>query len=136
MVRGPVASPSVAEQGESLLGRGVRVRGRVNGDGDLRVEGSVEGELVISGGLTIEEGASVKGDVGASSVVVAGVLAGDVDSRGPVVIRATAKVEGNLGAAEVSIEEGASFAGRLEAEFELPEEPRPAPVAGAPLRGR
>jgi cytoskeletal protein CcmA (bactofilin family) len=102
----------------------------------MRVEGSVEGEVVISGGLTIEDGASVSGDVGASSLVVAGALDGDVSTRGPVAIRATAKVEGNMGAAEVSIEEGATFAGRIEADVDLPEELRLPPPAGTPPRGR
>ena len=136
MFRGPLAAPSSSEQSESILGRGARVRGRIVGDGDVRIEGAVEGEIVIGGGLTIEEGASVSGDVGASSVVVAGALAGDVESRGPVAIRATAKVEGNMGAAELSIEEGASFAGRIEADIDLPEELRPSPPAGTPPRGR
>ena len=54
--------------------------------------------------------------------MVSGTLEGDVDARGPVALRATAEVEGNLSGAEVSIEEGASFHGRIEAEFDLPAE--------------
>jgi cytoskeletal protein CcmA (bactofilin family) len=86
------------------------------------VEGQVEGDVVISGELSIEEGGAITGDVGAASVVVVGALTGDVDARGLVALRATAEVVGNLSAAEVSIEEGASFHGRIEAEFDLPAE--------------
>lgn len=128
MVRGPVherpssrgARAEAGEAVESTLGRGARVRGRVHGDGDLRVEGHVEGDVTVSGRLVIEEGGAIEGDVGAGSLEIGGSLTGDVASHGPVAIRATAQVEGNLGAAEVTLDEGAAFHGRIEAEFELP----------------
>lgn len=125
MARGPAATRSNASPlagDESVLGRGARVRGRVNGDGSLRVEGQVEGEIAVSGDLTIEEGGAVRGDVEAHGVTILGELQGDVSAHGPVAIRATAKVTGNMGGAEVTLEEGASFTGRIEADFELPPE--------------
>lgn len=110
------------EGAESVLGRGTRVRGRVRGDGDLRIEGEIEGDVAISGELAIEEGASVSGDVQADGVTIGGELKGDVTARGAVTVRATARVAGNLGGAEVSLEEGAAFEGRIDAEFDLPPE--------------
>jgi cytoskeletal protein CcmA (bactofilin family) len=142
MLRGTAASRSTtsgpAETAESTLGRGARVRGRITGDGDLRVEGHVEGDVRISGQLSLEEGASVTGDVDASVVVIGGALTGDVTSRGAVTVRATAQVQGNLGGAEVSLEEGASFHGRIEAEFDMPAEleAAPEPVRAETRSGR
>jgi cytoskeletal protein CcmA (bactofilin family) len=128
MARGSAAVERVRtrEPGEaSVLGRGARVRGRVGGEGDLRVEGHVEGDVRLTGELSIEDGGAITGDVEASSVVIAGALTGDVAARGSVTIRATARVEGSMGGAEVSLEEGASFTGRIEAEFDLPAELSP-----------
>lgn len=125
MARGPAAErshPTETSESASVLGRGARVRGRVGGEGDLRVEGSIEGDVALTGELSIEEGGSVAGNVGASAVLVGGALTGDVAATGAVVIRATARVEGNMSGAEVSLEEGASFSGRIEAEFDLPAE--------------
>jgi cytoskeletal protein CcmA (bactofilin family) len=137
MARAQTARSTNDDEGAaSILGRGARVRGRVAGDGDLRVEGQIEGDVAISGELTIDEGAAVNGNVGAGSVVVAGTLEGDVDASGPVAIRATAKVNGNMGGAEVSLEEGASFHGRIDAEFDLPAELAAEKPAPAPARGR
>lgn len=147
MLRGSAAArstPSVTsgpgEAGESTLGRGARVRGRISGDGDLRVEGHVEGDVRVSGQLALEEGASIAGDVEASAVVISGSLTGDVVSRGAVTVRATANVNGDLGGAEVSLEEGASFHGRIEAEFDMPVElstaPAPEPVRPETRGGR
>ena len=109
----------------SVLGRGSRVRGRVSGEGDLRVEGQIEGDVTLSGELSIDETGSITGDVDAASVTIVGAMQGNVTARGAVTIRAGAKVEGNMGGAEVSLEEGASFTGRIEADLDLPAELMP-----------
>ncbi len=116
---------SETSESTSVLGRGARVRGRVSGDGDLRVEGQIEGGVTLSGELAIDETGSITGDIDAASVTIAGVLLGNVVAHGAVTIRAGARVEGNMGGAEVSLDEGASFVGRIEAEFDLPAELMP-----------
>ncbi len=116
---------SETSESSSVLGRGARVRGRVSGEGDLRVEGQIEGDVTLSGELSIEEAGSITGDIDAAAVTIAGTLQGNVASRGAVTIRVGARVEGNMGGAEVSLEEGASFVGRIEAEFDLPAELMP-----------
>ncbi len=127
MARGSAATRSNKterdrQDGESVLGRGSRVRGHVKGEGDLRVLGDLEGDVQITGDLAIEDGASITGDIGARGVTIRGGLTGDVSASGAVAILAGAKVTGNMGGAEVSLDEGAAFSGRIEAEFELPQE--------------
>jgi cytoskeletal protein CcmA (bactofilin family) len=108
---------------EARIGSGARIRGRVHGEGDLIIEGHVEGELALRGDLTIAEGASVTSDaVEAHAVTIAGTLEGDVAASGPVRIAAGARVRGNLRGTAVSIEDGASYSGRLDCEFDLPPE--------------
>jgi cytoskeletal protein CcmA (bactofilin family) len=108
---------------EARIGAGARVRGRIHGDGDLVVEGHVEGQLTIRGDLTIAEGASVTGEaVVAHAVTISGTLEGDVAATGAVRIAAGARVRGNMQGTAVSIEDGARYSGRLDCEFDLPPE--------------
>jgi cytoskeletal protein CcmA (bactofilin family) len=114
---------SRSEGQAARIGSSARVRGRIHGDGDLLVEGQVEGDVSIRGDLTIAEGGVVTTKaVEAQSVTIGGTLEGDVSASGPVRLVSGARVRGNLRGSAVSIDEGARFSGRLDCEFELPPE--------------
>jgi cytoskeletal protein CcmA (bactofilin family) len=112
------------ESREARIGSGARVRGKIHGEGDLLVEGHVEGEIAVRGDVTIAEGASVTCEQGleANAVTIAGSLEGDVAATGPVRLSAGARVRGNLRGSAVAIDDGARFAGRLDCDFDLPPE--------------
>jgi cytoskeletal protein CcmA (bactofilin family) len=105
---------------ESTIGSGARIRGRVTGEGDLVVAGSVEGDILVQGDVTIEDGASCTSNVEGHAVTVAGTLSGDVSASGAVTIGATARFRGNVRGGAIELEDGAAFAGRIDCDFELP----------------
>lgn len=110
------------ETGEAVIGRTTRVRGRVSGEGDLVIEGSLEGDIILRGDLTIAEGGRATSTVDAASVTLRGELDGDVRATGAVRIEAGARVRGDINGESVSIEDGAEFVGRLELAFDMPTE--------------
>jgi cytoskeletal protein CcmA (bactofilin family) len=103
----------------SVLGPSTRVTGRVTGEGALRIEGSLRGDLQVTGDAEIAAGGSVEGNVTAASLDIAGTLLGDVVSSGPVAIRGGAVVRGDLRGSEISIEPGSRVSVRLESDFDL-----------------
>jgi len=107
---------------DARIGSGARIRGRIQGDGDLTIEGTVEGEIAVRGALVIAEGASVTSDVEAQEVTIAGALEGNVNASGQVRVAVGARVHGDLRGKSVAIDEGAEYAGRLDCEFDLPPE--------------
>ena len=109
-------------RGEAIIGRTTRVRGRVSGDGNLIIEGNVEGDISVRGDLTIAEGGRATSTIEAAAVTLRGELDGDVRASGVVRIEAGARVRGDMQGESVSLEEGAEFVGRLDATFELPAE--------------
>jgi cytoskeletal protein CcmA (bactofilin family) len=116
-------SGRAGEAREGRIGPSTHVRGRIHGDGDLVIEGHVEGDLSLRGDLTIAEGGSVKSEaVEAGAVTIAGALEGDVAATGPVRLAAGARVRGNLKGSAVVMDDGARFSGRLDCEFDLPPE--------------
>lgn len=88
---------------EAVIGRSTRIRGRITGDGDLVIEGTVEGDV----------------DVG--TVTVRGEVDGDIRARGAVRVESGARVRGDV-SGEFSLEEGAEFVGNIASDFEMPAE--------------
>jgi cytoskeletal protein CcmA (bactofilin family) len=107
----------------AVLGEGVRIRGRITGEGSLSILGTVEGDVVVRGDLSVGEHARLDSEtLEAQAVTIAGEVNADINASGPVRLGPTARVRGDLKGSEVSIDEGAQFAGRIEADFELPGE--------------
>ena len=119
---------------EAVIGKTTRVRGRVSGDGDLVVEGLVDGTIAVQGDLTIAEGGRVTSDVEAAAVTLRGELEGDVKASGLVRIEAGARLRGDITADAFALEEGAELVGRIDAQFDLPSELGPAAVPGGRRR--
>jgi cytoskeletal protein CcmA (bactofilin family) len=103
----------------TVLGPATRVTGRINGDGALRIEGAVKGDVNVRGDTEIAEGGSLEGNLQGTALDIGGSLLGDAQAEGAIAVRSGARVRGELRAAEVSIEAGARVSVRLETEFEL-----------------
>ncbi|MCH8489468.1 MAG: polymer-forming cytoskeletal protein [Oceanicaulis sp.] len=93
----------------SILSADLVVHGSIMSEGEVQLDGTVEGD-VRAGSLTIGEEANVKGEVVAETVVIRGRVQGSVRAR-QVQLASTARVEGDVIHATLSIESGAFFDG-------------------------
>jgi cytoskeletal protein CcmA (bactofilin family) len=108
--------------GETVIGQSTRVHGRISGDGDLRVEGSVEGDISLRGDLVVTSGARAVSNVEARALTMGGELEGDVRAEGLVHLESGARMRGDIHTESIAIDDGAEFIGRLSLDFELPAE--------------
>ena len=122
----------MAQGYETTIGPRTRLRARVHGDGDVALEGQIEGNVSLGGKLTVHEGGVVKGETSASDVVVAGELEGPVRSEGALHVAASGKVNGVVRVASLALEDGARFHGEVHASFDLPAELAEKAPAAAP----
>lgn len=88
--------------------------GRVHSSGDLRVAGSVTGEVLCQGTLLVAEGATSAGRVRAGAVDVNGHVDGAVRCSGRMRLAGTAVVTAGIRAAALVVEAGASLRGHVE----------------------
>ena len=129
----------------SILSADLTVTGSISSEGEVQLDGVVEGD-VRAGSLTIGEEATVKGEVISENVVIRGRVEGSVRAR-QVQLTSTARVEGDVIHASLAIESGAYFDGhckrssdplsdaksapKTETRSEAPK-PAPAPAPAAP----
>lgn len=96
---------------ETVVGPAISIRGRIEGEEDLRVEGRVEGAISLTETLYVEPGGVVLAQVEARDVVISGIVIGDVTARNSVTLNKAAKLVGNIASPRVIISDGASFRG-------------------------
>src|ERR1700733_1051897 len=103
--RSPARTHGARDASDACIGSAARIRGRIQGDGDLVIEGQVEGNVTLRGDLTIAEGGRVESEsVSAHAVFIAGTLEGSVVASGPVRLSPSARVRGNLQGSAVAID--------------------------------
>ena len=98
----------------TVIGRGTRIRGRVSGAVDLEVHGHIDGEIAVSGDVTIDAEGLVGANVSGRRVVVRGAVKGDLTGEDAVVLEEGARVLGDVRAPRVSIAVGALVRGYVQ----------------------
>jgi cytoskeletal protein CcmA (bactofilin family) len=96
---------------------------------NLKVDGLVRGEIVCRGELVISEQGVVQGKVEATRIILAGRLEGDVECQGGFVVLSTGWLAGKVRAAEVTIQDGAYYAGELHLHNQRAQEATPRSAA-------
>ncbi len=105
----PSKRSAMKSKAPSILSADLTVTGSIVSDGEVQLDGTVEGD-VRAGSLTIGEEATVNGEVVCETVVIRGRVKGSVRAR-QVQLAATARVEGDVIHASLAIESGAYFDG-------------------------
>ncbi|WP_265501052.1 bactofilin family protein [Paracoccus beibuensis] len=96
----------------SIMSSDLTVVGNIKTQGDIQVEGTVEGDIRAHQ-LTVGETATIKGEIVGDDVIVHGRVVGRV--RGlKVRLTATARVEGDIIHKTIAIESGAHFEGSVQ----------------------
>ena len=115
---GGPARPAAA--GFSVVDDRLTIRGNIDTDGTVRVDGRVEGAMHRAGMLIVGVGGAVIGDVEAREVVVAGNIQGNVHARGRIEIESGAAVHGEVRANAMSLREGGAVDGQVSIGAEPP----------------
>ena len=106
--------PPVEEEHTALIHEGCEVEGSLAVENSLRVQGDFRGRIKARKTVTIDERASVTGDIQARIVIIHGAVVGDVTASREVVIQATGRLHGDVKAPAFQVERGAFLNGRTE----------------------
>lgn len=105
-----------AKPKRSFLGKEMSIRGEITANEDLLINCKVEnGSISVKNNrLEIGKNGSIKSNAVAKVVIIHGEIRGDVYASEHALLKPTAKVFGNIFAADIRIEDGAFFKGKID----------------------
>ena len=110
-----LGNSSSAAQTASYLGPELKIRGQINGDEDLKIDGKIEGPISLGNHrLTLGPGAQILGDINSREIVVFGDVKGNLMAPDRVDVRRDASVIGDLTTSRITIEDGAHVKGTID----------------------
>lgn len=115
-------TPVPPGNGLTFIGPNISVEGTLSGSEAVVIEGTVKGNVKLSGELRIGTKARVEATVHARNIVIEGKLNGDVSADERVELVASASVDGNIKAPKIIVAEGARFRGSVDMGSTAPRE--------------
>ncbi len=109
----PQTTPTtISSKPETVIGANTRFQGSLTSDGNIRIDGSVEGDIEVLGNLIVGETGRVIASVKAQNVHISGAVKGEITAMEQLEISPTGKVWGDITAAALHIEPGGLFRGQ------------------------
>lgn len=107
----PLALPP-ANEPETTVGEKVRIKGTLQFEHFLRIDGHFEGELLSDGKLVVGPTGVVKADIAMKEAIIEGEVEGDLLVE-RVELRRRAQIKGNITAGAISVDEGVIINGQV-----------------------
>ena len=96
----------------SLIGAGTSLKGDITSNGDLRIDGTLIGNIHCTAKVVIGANGVVEGDISGQQADIMGKVSGTIKVKDLLQLKSNCLVNGNLQSAKLQIEPSASFNGQ------------------------
>ena len=93
------------------LTAGSKIIGTIITDSDIRVDGTIEGDVKCAGKLVVGEKGDILGTVECQNAEIMGAVEGKVEVKQALALRATSRVKGEIYSQTLTVEPNAIFNG-------------------------
>jgi len=98
---------------ETIIAQGVKVEGEFRSNGNVVIDGELNGSITTEQFLHVGETAVIRANVSAKNAVVAGVIVGNVMAPEGLELISSSRVDGDIQTGKISIAPGARVNGRI-----------------------
>lgn len=96
----------------TLIGAGTTLKGDISSNSDLRIDGTVIGNIKSAAKIIIGSSGVVEGDISCNQSDIVGKVSGNVRAKELLQLRGECVVTGNLYAGKLQVEPSATFNGQ------------------------
>jgi cytoskeletal protein CcmA (bactofilin family) len=93
------------------ISNGTSITGDIESNGDIRMDGALNGNLKTKGKLVIGETGRVNGEITCKNADVEGKIEGKINVAELLTLKATSNINGDIVTSKLAIEPGAKFSG-------------------------
>ena len=98
----------------NIIGNGSIIKGEIESNGDIRIDGKVIGLLKSNGKIVLGQNGTIEGDIYCKQADLSGHVNGKIFVDELTSLKSTSRVEGELTTKQLYIEIGAIFTGKCE----------------------
>ncbi|HYW96252.1 MAG TPA: polymer-forming cytoskeletal protein [Bacteroidales bacterium] len=98
----------------NLIGAGTVIEGNITSNGDIRVDGTLNGNLNTKGKVIVGESGKINGEVYCKNFELEGSIEGKVFTSELLSLRAKSKLVGEITTNKLAIDPGAVFSGKCD----------------------
>lgn len=113
----------MAENVNTIIGKGANIDGVVEVEGHLRIDGFVKGTIKCDEALTIGPQGKIEADVNTKTVVVSGEVKGNISAVERLELQAKSIVTGDIRTKSLIVEQGAILHGSCLMKDNVPQKP-------------
>lgn len=95
----------------NLVGLGTEINGDINSSGDLRIDGTLVGNLNVKGKVVVGETGKIKGELVCKNSDISGVVEGKITVDELLSLKSTARINGDITVGKLAIEPGCKLTG-------------------------
>ena len=95
----------------TIIGDNANIEGLLSSTDSTRIDGTLKGKILSESSVIIGEHGTVRGDISAVEILVAGTVYGNLTARERIELTSTGRVLGDLITKTLVIDEGASVKG-------------------------
>ena len=93
----------------SKIDKNTTLKGNINANSDIRIDGKVEGELITSGKIILGKDSQVKGKIRCANADIEGFFEGELILSGTLSLKMGSNLQGKVRIQKLIVESGAIF---------------------------
>ncbi len=98
----------------NIIGAGTSITGEIITEGDIRIDGKLNGDLKAKGRVVIGQPGEIKGKIECANIEIYGKVYGQINVKELTMLKASAYLEADITTQKLGVEPGAKFSGHCD----------------------
>lgn len=108
-----MATPQEKTEKISLIGPSTTIKGKIKTTKDLRIDGTLEGNIQTKAKVIVGSQGKIKGEVSASDASISGLVEGGIVTEKTLELKQSSTIVGDVSTKELIVENGAKLNGKI-----------------------